>query len=391
MSTKIQRPTRNGLLSELGNSTESRIAWHRHIQETQPIRYRPEYDSWEVFRYKDVKQVVSDYATFSIEKSMPECFPSVLAKCDPPQHRQTRGFMLKGFTSRRIAELTPQIVQIVDELLEPAKASGRLDVGAAFNYPLSARVVADLLGLPPEDQTRFEQWAYQLFAELMGALKRDNTEVLQYFSELLNQRQRDPGNDLMSALLAEEENNTHVTREEIILLCVELMAAGDATTAVLLGRAFFCLCQHPEIYQALRDDPSLIPGAIEEILRYEFAGLSVLRTARHDIVFDGHDIKAGQYVVAWVGAANFDETYFPEASQFDIRRSPNPHLTFSHGVHYCLGAPLARLVVQTALERVVAHFSEMRLDPDRPKQNQEHIGSSELIRSLGVLFTNASV
>src|SRR5205809_398566 len=116
------------------------------------------------------------------------------------------------------------------------------------------------------------------------------------------------------------------------------MSAGHVATAMLLGRTFSRLCQHPEIYQALRDDPSLIPGVIEEILRYDFSGLSILRTARHDTVFNGHEIKAGQYVVAWTAAANFDEMYFPHAEQFDFRRSPNPHLTFTHGVHYCLGA-----------------------------------------------------
>src|SRR5262249_45463197 len=153
-----------------------------------------------VFRYEDVQQVLADYATFSIEGSIPEGVPSILAKCDPPQHRHARGLVSKAFTPRRMAELTPQLVQIVDELLEPAKASGRMDAGTAFNSPLTARVIADLLGLPPEDQMRLEQWSYQLFAQMIGAQKPENAEVLQYFSELFNERQRDPGNDLISAL-----------------------------------------------------------------------------------------------------------------------------------------------------------------------------------------------
>jgi cytochrome P450 len=288
-----------------------------------------------------------------------------------------------------MAELTPQFVQIVDELLEPAKVSGRMDVGTAFNSPLSARVIANLLGLPPEDQTRLAQWSYQLFAQALGAQKPENAEVLQYFSELFNERQRDPGNDLISALRASEENSTHLTREENIHMCLELMGAGQFALAMLLGFAFSRLCQHPEIYQALRDDPSLIPGAIEEIFRYDFSRVNALRTARHDTVFNGHEIKAGQYVVARLAAANFDERYFPHAEQFDMRRSPNPHLAFSYGAHYCVGAPLARLVGRIALERVVAHFSEIRLDPDNPKKHMEQMGSVALIESLGVLFTLA--
>ena len=147
--------------------------------------------------------------------------------------------------------------------------------------------------------------------------------------------------------------------------------------------AFQRFCLHPEIYQALRADPSLIPGAIEETLRYDF-NHDLWRTARHDTVLSGQQIKAGQYVVAWTVAANFDETYFPHSEQFDIRRSPNPHLTFSHGVHVCLGAPLARLESRIALEWIVTHFSDIRLDPEKPVQRMDKI-SSMLIQSFGIL------
>jgi cytochrome P450 len=359
------------------------------MQETQPIRYRPESNLWEIFRYKDVLQVLSDYATFSADQRQMETSPGILDKLDPPRHHQVRSLVSKAFTPRRIEELMPHLIQIADELLDRASASGKTDIAAEFAYLLPIRVIAEMLGLPPSDRERFRQWSYQLFRQFLGTWKPDNSEILQYFSDILNERKLDPQNDLISGLLAAEQNGTHLTHEEIINMCLELLWAGNVTTTVLLTSALYRFCKHPEIYQALRNDPSLIQGAIEETLRYDFSGVSPWRRARHDTVFNGHEIKAGQYVVALIGAANFDETYFPHSDQFDFRRSPNPHLTFSHGVHVCLGSPLARLEGRIALERLVAHFSEIHLDPESPVQYIEDMQPFNAIQSLGILTTQA--
>jgi cytochrome P450 len=367
------------------SSTEPRVAWFHHMQEIQPIRYRPEYNMWEVFRYKDVQQVLLDHATFSVDKCLPEAFPGALGKSDPPEHRLIRSLVSQAFSPRRIAELTPRLVQIVDELLERASASETKNLVTQLANPLPGRVIAEMLGLPQQDQERFQQWSDQLIGQMLGVWNPDNTELIHYFSDLLNERKRNPRNDLMSALLAAEENGTHLTRATIIDMCLELMTAGHPTTTRLLSYALQRFSQHPEIYQALRDDPSLIPGAIEETLRYDFA-LDMWRTARHDTVLSGHEIKAGQYVIAWTGAANFDETYFPQSSQFDIRRSPNPHLTFGHGVHVCLGHPLARLEARIALERIVAQFPEIRLDPEQPVPVMDQI-LAKPIQFLDILLT----
>jgi cytochrome P450 len=383
------RPSRNILYGELGASIESRVAWYHHMQETQPVRYRPEYDLWEVFRYEDVQQVLSDYATFASDKKRLESLPFVLGPSDPPQHRQLRGPVSKAFTPRRIEAQTPRLMQIVDELLESAIARGKMNVATELAYPLPMRVIAEMLGLPPEDQERSLQWSYQLVRQMIGIANLDNSELLHYFSELLNERKRDPRDDLISELLAAQENEACLTDEQIISICLEILTGGNITTATLLNRTIYRLCQHPEIYQALRYDSALIPGAIEEMLRYEISEFSQWRTARHDTVLGGHQIKADQYVVAWISAANFDETHFPEALQFDIRRSPNPHLTFSHGVHVCLGAPLIRLEGRIALERMVAHFSEIRLDPENPVQFTDQVGSLNIMRSLDILCTPA--
>jgi cytochrome P450 family 109 len=358
--------SRNILGSESGPSIESLVAWYHQVQQTQPVRYRPEYNLWEVFRYKDVEQVLLDSATFSVDKCLPEGFPAVLGKSDPPAHRQYRNLVSKVFTPRGIEALTPRLVQIVDELLEVAITNGKMHVDTQFAQVLPGRVIAEILGLPSQDHQRFYQWSSQLVDQLTGIGNPDHTELLQYFSDLLHERKRDVRDDLISELLAAEGHETYLSYEMFLSLCVELMTAGNVTTSRLLILAFERFCQHPEIYQALRSDPALIPGFIEETLRYDLSSLDLWRTACHDTVLSGHEIKAGQYVVAWTGAANFDETYFPHAEQFDIRRSPNPHLTFGHGVHVCLGAPLARLEARIALERLVSHFSDMRLAPEKP-------------------------
>src|SRR5579859_4231895 len=155
MDVEMQRKvSREIIINELGSSTEERVAWFHHMQETQPIRYRPEYNLWEVYRYKDALQVLSDWATFSIEKNFPEGTPFLLGTCDPPRHRQLRSLVSKAFAPRRIEGLTPHLVQIVDGLLEPAKVSGKMDVMAGFAYQLPVRVIAEMLGLPLSDQGR---------------------------------------------------------------------------------------------------------------------------------------------------------------------------------------------------------------------------------------------
>jgi cytochrome P450 len=172
------------------------------MQENEPVRYRPEYNLWEVFRYKDVLQVLSDYATFSVDQRQLESSPNTLGRLDPPRHRQVRSLVSKAFTPRRIEELTPHLIQIADELLDRASASGKMDIAAEFTYLFPARIIGEMLGLPPSDQERFRQWSYQLFRQFLGARKPENNELLQYFSDLLDKRKLDPQDDLISGLNA---------------------------------------------------------------------------------------------------------------------------------------------------------------------------------------------
>jgi cytochrome P450 family 109 len=346
-------------------SPEAQGAWYREMHANQPIRYQPEYDLWEVFCYNDVQRVLTDHTNFSAE-ILVEGFPEAGSlNIDPPQHRRYRALVSKAFTPRRVAQLIPRVASMVDEILEQKSADGWIDIVEQLAYPLPVRVIGEMLGVPTEDKERFRLWSYQLFGFLPN---QDNAELMNYFYNQLDQRAKEPRDDLMSALLAAEQDGERLTREEVAGMCVGLLAAGNVTTTVLLSFATRRFVKQPEIFQQIRNDPSLIPGAVEELLRYDFVGAYNMRIARRDLTIRGCEIKEGQVVMAWLSAANFDETYFPHAEQFDIRRSPNPHLTFGHGIHYCLGAPLARMEAKVALERMVAHWSEIRNDPDHPPQ-----------------------
>ncbi|HEY1348264.1 MAG TPA: cytochrome P450 [Ktedonobacteraceae bacterium] len=357
---------RDLLRQSIGDSLESRIAWYREMLEHHPVYYNQDLQVWEVFRYKDVQKVLLDHADYSVNKTLPEHFPSTLGKAEPPRHRQLRSLVSKAFTPRSIEELTPRLQEIIDALLEPAEQSGTMEVMSGLTYPLPVRVIAEMLGLPARDQERFRVWSYQLLDQFTRGTRPDHSELFHYFSELLEERKARPQTDLMSLLLAAEEDGTHLTREDILYMCLEMMMAGNVTTTMLLSYALDRFSRHPQLYEALRADPALIPGALEETLRYDFSEISLRRTARHDLILDGHTIRAGEMIIARVGAAHFEEDYFPQAEQFDIRRTPNPHMTFGYGIHVCLGAPLARLESRVALERIVDRFSSIHPDPEQP-------------------------
>lgn len=366
-------------------SPEAQAAWYHTMQETQPVRYQPDHDLWEVFRYEDVQRVLTDYSTFSAEVLL-EGFPETGGlNSDPPDHRRYRTLAGKAFTPRRVAQLTPRITAIVDEILTQGRSEGKLDIVEQLAYPLPVRVVGEMLGVPLEDMERFRYWSYQLLGMMANPEDPTQSEFRDYLNDQLNQRRQEPRDDLMSALLTSEVNGDILTQDEVLALCLGLLVAGNVTTTMLLSYAARRFVKQPEVFEQLRQDPSLIPGAIEEILRYDFSAVSFVRQARCDTTIGDSEIKEGQLVMAWLSAANFDETRFPHAEQFDIRRSSNLHMTFGHGIHYCLGAPLARLEGKIALERMVAHWSDMRSDPENPPLYiSEQIG---MMLSFPVLFT----
>jgi len=188
----------------------------------------------------------------------------------------------------------------------------------------------------------------------------------EYFLDMIQQRSREPQNDLISALLDAQIDGQHLNQRELLGFCILLLVAGNETTTNLIGNALLCFDEHPEVMEELRAEPALVPGAIEEVLRYRSPVQYMYRRAVADVTIGDHEMRAGQMVLAWIGSANRDEAQFPDPDYFDIRRTPNRHIAFGHGIHFCLGAPLARLEAKIALTMLLERFHEIKRVPGVP-------------------------
>lgn len=360
--------------------------WYQSMRETKPISFNESYYSWSFFRYADVQRVLLDYENFSSQFMGGGSLSVSLISTDPPRHRQLRSLVTQAFTPRTVARLEPRITAIVHELLDRVAAQGKMDVIDDLAYPLPVTVIAELLGVPVEDREQFKHWSDMVVGSEETAGHAPQREMGMYFLQLLAQRRREPREDLLSALLAAQVDGEHLSEQELLGFCILLLVAGNVTTTNLIGNAFLCFDEAPEALAQLYADPSLIPGAIEEVLRYRSPVRLMYRVAAKDTVFEGHQIKEGQYVLVWLGSANRDETEFSEPDRFDPRRSPNRHLGFGHGIHYCLGAPLARLEAKIALTAMLERFHAIKKVPDTML---EPISSSILhgVRHFPVTFS----
>lgn len=332
------------------------FGWYRAMREASPIARAGR--GWMVFGHEDVQRVLSDHEHFSSEYGN-----FTLLNTDPPRHRQLRALVTQAFTPRAVEGLRPRIAEIVDELLDGAAGRGRMDVIEDFAVPLPVIVIAELLGIPIEDRARFKVWSDAIVtggSEL--SFSQASAEMGEYFGRLLEERRRAPLGDLMSALLEARIDGESLGQADVLSFCVLLLIAGNETTTNLIGNTVICLDEHPEASADLGRDPELLGSAIEEVLRYRSPVQSMFRVTRKAVEMGGHRIPAGEGVQAWIGAANRDPAQFPDPDRFDIRRSPNHHLAFGHGIHFCLGAPLARLEALVGLGTLVRRLGHLTVD-----------------------------
>ncbi|MBN9387266.1 MAG: cytochrome P450 [Chloroflexi bacterium] len=334
--------------------------WYRQMRQADPVHFNPSYNSWQVFRYEDVQKVLTDWTNFSSQFGGSDPISSSLISLDPPRHRQMRNLVTLAFTPRAVAQLADRIEVILEELLAPLLPTGQLDVIGDLAYPLPVIVIAELLGIPSQDRQKFKHWS----DALVGAdspVYDPQREMSHYFIQMIEQRRREPRNDLISDLLQAEIDGQHLTPQELLGFCILLLVAGNETTTNLIGNAFLCFAENPEVMDQLRKDPSLVPAALEEVLRYLSPVQHMYRRTIKEVEIDGRILKAGQGVVAWIGSANRDEAQFPDPDRFDLARNPK-HLAFGHGIHFCLGAPLARLEAKIAVTRMLGNMRNIRRD-----------------------------
>lgn len=342
--------------------------WYRTMRESSPVYVDPARYTVNVFRYRDVQHVLTDHEVFSSQMIRGDYHPLSVSmiNTDPPRHRQLRSLVTQAFTPRTIARLAPRITTIVHELLDQVATKGKMDVIDDLAYPLPVIVIAELLGVPVRDRERFKRWSDSVAGE-GGDEGNDLTsqqEMREYFLTLFEQRKYDPQDDLITALLAAQADGEQLSTEEVLSFCILLLVAGNITTTNLISNAFLAFDEFPDALEQLYAEPELVPGAIEEVLRYRSPVRCMFRVSRAESMVGEHCIEAGRFVVAWIASANRDPDEFPDPDTFDIRRTPNRHIAFGHGIHFCLGAPLARLEAKIALEAMLQRLPHMRLQPD---------------------------
>lgn len=305
-------------------------------------------------------------------------FP-VLLFMDPPDHTRLRRLVSKAFTPRTVERLRPRITEILDELVREPAERGELELISELAYPLPVTVICELLGVPVADRDGFSGWSSDASRLLDGVIAEDEIErgvtalmqFVNYFNLLFEDRRRSPGEDLISQLLAVEEDGDMLTHQELLATVVLLFVAGHETTMNLVGNGLFQLLSHRDQFDRLAADPSLAPGAVEESLRFDGPVHLTGRVATEDLRVGDVPVPAGRQVVALLAAANRDPQVFEEPDRFDIGRTDNHHLTFSHGMHYCLGAALARVEGQVVLGELARRWPDMEL-LDRTPTRREH-------------------
>ncbi|MGG4037613.1 cytochrome P450 [Heyndrickxia ginsengihumi] len=344
---------------------------YEEFRKHSPVRYDQERNCWDIFLYEDVDYVLKHYELFSSEQQRLIRRDNML-RMDPPRHKQLRDLVNKGFTPRAIKELAPRIQEITEQLISNVLDQGEMKIIDDMAMPLPVIVIADLLGVPAEDREKFKVWSDILVKgvedpqpEVYEAVKREQEDVHQqlkeYLSYILERRRFHPQDDIISSLLSAEIDGNKLTETEILDFSILLLAAGNETTTNLITNGVRLMTEIPDIQRQAKSDLSLIPSMVEEVLRYYSPVQAPSRIAKQDIELQGESIKKGDIVVAWVGSANRDEAKFPAANTFQIDRKPNQHLSFGKGIHFCLGAPLARLEAQIAFEKMFTHFTNIRL------------------------------
>ena len=383
------------------------------MRESNPIAYDDKNKLWGVFRYYDVQSILGDYTHFSSEPPVPSLQkgkqpqkesrqmafsrPSLL-KSDPPYHRILRGVIASAFTPVAIARLESRIEDVANHLLDRVIKNGRMDLISDLAYPLPVTVIAELLGVPAEDHNIFQVWADKLVSSAGGELNEDSdstknlitieSEMDEYFGPIIDKRSKDPHGDLISSLIKAEADGNHLNKEEILAFCTLLLLAGHVTTVNLIGNAVLSLLQFQEQFTLLKRDASysLIPSVIEETLRYRSPVQAVFRITNRGAKVANQLIEPGQGVVIWLGSANHDEKVFPEPDRFDISRSPHghSHVGFGNGIHFCLGAPLARLEGKIALKVILERLKDLQFEYEQDSDLAE--GLPQNIQPLRSLF-----
>jgi cytochrome P450 len=375
-------------------------AYHR-LRQADPVHLSP-LGFWLLTRYDDCVMVLRDqrFVREGFERALESVYgiltetdriPRSMLFRDPPDHTRLRSLVNRAFTPRVVESLRPRIEQIVDGLLDRVQDSGRMEVIADLAYPLPVTVISEMLGVPESDRDAIKQWSADvarsldaiglpIATDLVARGRAARRALVEYFRSLIPERRRQPRSDLLSHLIAAEEQGDKLSEGELLSTCVLLYIAGHETTVNLIGNGLLALLRHPGELARLRAEPRLIPSAVEELLRYDGPVQRTARIAGADVEIDGRAISKGAMAVVLVGAANRDPAQFPDPDRLDVARADNRHIAFGFGIHFCLGAPLARLEAQIAFAALLRRAPRLALATETPEWRD-----SQVLRGLKAL------
>jgi cytochrome P450 len=354
---------------------------------------------WMVTRYDDVLAALSDprlsndphHASALTEVMRGEFLSRSMIGTDPPQHTRLRRLVSKAFTARRVEGLRPRVQEITDALLDGISPRGSADLVAEFGLPLPVTVIGELLGVPEADRDRFRRWTDEMLdrpfdpGSDMALVTAARERMHGYLADLVAAKRAHPGDDLLTDLVEATDEGERLDPQELLAMTFLLLIAGYVTTVSLIGNGTLALLRHPDQLDRLRADPSLVPQAVEELLRFDGpVNPGITRYALEDLEIGGVRIPRGDMVLLAIAAADRDPDRFPAPDRLDVGFADPGHLAFGHGVHYCLGAPLARLEGRIAIGALHARFPTMRLAVDPARLRWSH-GDGLVLRGLAEL------
>ena len=384
--------------------------YHR-LRSCEPV-HRNFLGSWVVTRYADVKAVLRDpsFRSDNLPQRLKDKNPYLkhqqkdlnalvrvtskwLLYLEPPDHTRLRGLVGKAFSPGVVERMRPQIQEIVDELISNVQQRGSMDIISELARPLPVRVISRMLGVPEEIQSQVYQWANDL-SGIFDPLNSLETfahmnEVILKFAESLDgviaEREKKPQADMISALIAARDQGDKLSNDEIFSVCMLLFGTGEETTVNLIGNGMLALLRHPDQMEKLKREPTIIQSAVEELLRYDSPIQGISRVAIENVEIDGKKISAGEQVIVYLGSANRDPAQFPDPDRLDLTRGENRHLAFADGIHHCLGATLARVEGQSAINTLVQRLPDLKLHTDTLEWRKNI--SLRGLKALPVTFT----